>query len=93
MVKLSDLLVDKSLHRPAWHHSVASLIFFTSYGIEMLTIDGVTSVLPILDVQNERKNTHFSPNESWGKFWQSVQDGGIVIDYEGFVHIFNLFVC
>ena len=24
---------------------------------------------------------------------KSVQDGGIVIDCEGFVHIFNLFLC
>ena len=50
-------------------------------------------VLQLLDVENLRKNTRFSLNKSCGKFRQSVQDGGIVIDYEGFVHIFNLFVC
>ena len=33
----------------------------------------------------------FSLNKSCGKFWQSDQDGRIVIDYEGFVRIFNLF--
>ena len=62
MVKLSDLLVDKSLHvqgtdrrdvirSPVW-------IFMTSsftYGIIKLTIDGVTSFLQLLDVQNVRK--------------------------------------
>ena len=62
MVKLSDLLVDKSLHgqgtdrrdvirSPVW-------IFMTSYityGIVTLTIDGVTSFLQLLDVQNVRK--------------------------------------
>ena len=82
MVKLSDLLVDKSLHGPAWVHSVAILIIITAYityGIETLTIDGVTSFIPILGVKNERENTRFSQNKSCGKFWQSVQDGGIVI--------------
>ena len=33
----------------------------------------------------------FSLNKSCGKFRQSDQDGGIVIDYEGFVRIFNIF--
>ena len=47
--------------------------------------------LQLLDVQTVRKNMRFSLNKSCGKFWQSVQDGGIVIDYEGFVHISNLF--
>ena len=56
----------------------------------MLTIDGVTSFLQLFDVQNVRTNTSFSLNKSCGKFWQYVQDGEIVIDYEGFVHIFNL---
>ena len=60
------------------------------YGIVTLTIDGVTSFLQLLDVQNVHKYTRFSLNKSCGK---SLQDGGIVIDYEGFVHIFNLFVC
>ena len=64
-----------------------------TYGIVTLTIGGVTLYLHLLDAQNVRKNTRFSLNKSCGKFRQSVQDGGIVIDYEGFVHIFNLFVC
>ena len=52
-------------------------------------------ILQQLDVQNVLKNTLFSPNKSYWKFYQyqSVQDGGIVIDSEDFVHIFNLFVC
>ena len=58
-----------------------------------IIIDGVTSFSQLLDVQNVRRNTRFSLNKSCGKFCQSVQDGGSVIDYEGFVHIFNLFVC
>ena len=61
--------------------------------IVTLTIDGVMSFLRLLGVLNVRKNTRFSLNKSCRKFWQSVQDGGIVIDYEGFVHILNLFVC
>ena len=65
----------------------------TSYCIETLTIDGVTSILQLLDIQNVRQNTRYSLGKSCGKFLQSVQDGGIFIDYEGFVHIFNLFVC
>ena len=64
-----------------------------SYDIVTLTIDGVMSFLQLLDVQNIRKNTRFSLNKNCGKFCQSVQDGGLVIDYERFVHIFNLFVC
>ena len=75
---------------------VASLSFITSYityGIVTMTIDGVTSFLQLLHVQNVRKNTRFSLNKSCGKFCQSVQDGGIVIDNEGFGHIFNPFVC
>ena len=63
-----------------------------TYCIVMLT-DGVTSFLQLLDAQNLCKKMRFSLNKSCGKFWQSVEDGGIVIDYEGFVHIFNLFVC
>ena len=62
------------------------------YGIVMLTVDGVMSFLQLLDVQNVRKNISFSLNKSRRKFYKPVQDGGIVIDYEGFVHIFNLFV-
>ena len=48
MVKFSDLLVAKSLHGLARHHSVASLIFMMScitYSLAMLTIDGVMSFL------------------------------------------------
>ena len=63
-----------------------------TYGIVTLKIDGVTSFLQLLDVQNVRKNTRFSLNKSCGKFLQSVQDGGIVINYEGFVHIL-IFLC
>ena len=48
-------------------------------------------VLQLLDAQNVRKNTRYSLNNSCGKFWQSVQDGAIVIDYKGFVHIFLSF--
>ena len=33
-----------------------------------LTIDGVTSFLQLLDVQNVRKNMRFSPNKSYRKF-------------------------
>ena len=58
-----------------------------TYGIVTLKIDGVTSFLQLLDVQNVRKSTRFSLNKSCGKFLQSIQDGGIVINYEGFVHI------
>ena len=66
---------------------------FITNGIVTLTIDGVTSILQLLDVQIVRKNMRFSLNKGCGKFLQSVQDDGIAIDYEGFVHIFNLFVC
>ena len=49
--------------------------------------------LQLMDVQSVRKNTRFSPNKSYRKFYHSVQDGRIVIDPERFVHDFNLFVC
>ena len=64
-----------------------------TYGIVTLTIDSISSFSQLLDIQYVRKNTCFSLNKSCGKFCQSVQDGGMVIEYEGFVHIFNLFVC
>ena len=71
MVKLSDLLVDKSLHGQGTDQHdviwVASLIFMTpstTYGIETLTIDGVASFLQLLDVQNVRKYMRFSLNNS-----------------------------
>ena len=86
MVKLSDLLVDKSLHGLGMDQCDV-ILFITS----SITLDGVTSFSQLLDVQNVRENTRFSLNKSCGKFWQSFQDSGIVIDYEGFVHIFNLF--
>ena len=62
-------------------------------GIVALTIDGVTSFLQLLDVQNAHKNTCFSLKKTCGKFLQFVQDGGILKDYEGLVHVFNFFVC
>ena len=37
-------------------------------GIVTLTIDGVTSFLQLLDVQNIRKNMRFSLNKNCGKF-------------------------
>ena len=58
-----------------------------------LIVDGVTSFLQLMDVQNVCKHTHFSPNKSYRKFDCFVQDGGIVIYSEGFVHIFNFSVC
>ena len=64
-----------------------------TYGIVTLTIDGVASFLQLLDIQNVCKNMCFSLNKSCGKFLQSVQDDRIVIYYEKFVHIFNLFMC
>ena len=74
MVKLSDLLVDKSLPGLGTDRRdvvIASLNFMASslsYGIVTLTIDGVTSFLHLLDVQNVRKNTRFSLNKSCLKF-------------------------
>ena len=48
--------------------------------------------LQLLDVQDVRKIMHFSPNKRYGKLLRSVQDGGIVIDSEGFIYIFNFCV-
>ena len=97
MVKFSDLLVDKSLHRQGtdWGDVIRQQIWFSSHisHIVTLTIDGVTSILQLLDVQNILKILRFSLDKSCGKFWQSVQDGEIVIDCEVFAHVFNLFVC
>ena len=64
-----------------------------TYSLIILTIGGVTLFSQLMDVQNVHKNMRFSPNKRGGKFLCSVQDGGIVIDSEGLVHIFNLFVC
>ena len=63
------------------------------YHIRYCNVDSrrIMLFLQLLEVQNVRKNMSFSLNKSHGKFYKSVQDGGIVIDYEGFVHIFNLF--
>ena len=71
MVKLSDLLLDKSLHGQCTgrRHSVGSLNFMTSlnmYGIVTLTIDGVTSFSQLLEVKIVRKNMRFSLNKSCG---------------------------
>ena len=47
------------------------LIFMTlsiTYGIVTLTIDGITSFLQLLDVQNVSKNKRFSLNKGCGKF-------------------------
>ena len=76
MVKLSDLLVDKSLNGLGTDQrhvirSVTSLIFmasFITYDIVTLTIDGITSFLQVLDVKNVRSNTLFSLNNSCGIF-------------------------
>ena len=75
MVKLSDLLVDKSLHGQGTDRrdviQLPVLLFMTSsitYGIVTLTIDGVTSFLQLLAVQNVHKNMHFSLKKSCGKF-------------------------
>ena len=64
---------------------------FNTYGIVTLTIDGVMSFSQLLDIKNVGKNMCFSLNKSCGKFRQSIQDGRIVIDFEGFVRIFNIF--
>ena len=61
-----------------------------TYGMVTLTIDGVTSFSQLLDIQHVCKNTHFSLNKSCGKFYESVQDGRIVKDYEG-LFIFLIF--
>ena len=61
------------------------------YSLTILTIDVVTSFLQLMDVQNIRKNMCFSPNKSYKKY-HTVQDGKIVIDSEGFVHVLNRFV-
>ena len=62
MDKFSDLLVDKSLHglRDAIWPSI-------TYSLVELAIDGVTSFLQLMVVQNVRKNTRFSLNKSCGK--------------------------
>ena len=58
-----------------------------AYSLVTLTIDDITSFLQLMDIQNISK-TKVTGNSKY-----SVQDGGIVIDPEGFVHILNLFVC
>ena len=49
--------------------------------------------LQLMDIQSLHKNKRFIPNKSYKKFEQSVQNGGIVIDSDGFFPISNLFVC
>ena len=61
-----------------------------AYSIATLTIDGIRSFLQLLDVQNVHKKTSFSLNNIW--VGNSVQDGRFAIDYEGLIHIFNLFM-
>ena len=65
------------------------------YHIQHCNVDNrwCNIVFKLLDFPNVREIMGFSLNKSCGKFLQSVQDGRIVIDYEGFAHIFNLFVC
>ena len=43
-----------------------------------------TLILQLSDLQNICKNTCFSPNKSFGMS-KALEDGGIVIDSEGFV--------
>ena len=50
-----------------------------------ITIDGVTSFTLKYAFQSEQELREILTVSV-------VQDGGIVIDYEGFVHIINLFV-
>ena len=64
MDKLSDLLVDKSLHGLGTDRY--DVIYHKH--IVALTIDGVTSFLQLLDVQKIRKNMRFSLNKGCGKF-------------------------
>ena len=98
MVNLRDLLVDKSLRglstdrrnvirSPVDFHDVIYHKWHCSVDNRRRNV-----VLQLLDVPNVSKNTRFSLNKSCGNFGQSVQDGGIAIDHEGFVHIFNLCV-
>ena len=68
MVKFSDLLVAKSLHRLARYNLVASLIFMTScttYSLAMLTIDSVMSFLH-LSMFKTYINERFSSNRVTG---------------------------
>ena len=62
-----------------------------TYSLVTLTIVGVTSFSQLMNIQNVRNYTLYSINKSYGKVLQSVQDGGIAMDTEGFVNIFNLF--
>ena len=63
-----------------------------TYSLVTLTINGVTSFLQLMDVENVRFNTHFSPNKSYMKFKHSVKDGGNVINSEVFIHMLIFFV-
>ena len=93
MVKLSDLLVDNSLHGQGTDRRgvIRSpvLIFMTSsitYRIVMLTIDGVTSLLQLIDVQNVHKSTHFSLNKRCGN------SGSLLKMAESFIFLIFLYV-
>ena len=53
------------------------LMFMASsitYSLVKLTIDGTTSFLQLMEVQNVRKNTRFSPNKNYGKFLHYVHN-------------------
>ena len=66
------------------------MTLFITYSLVPLALDGVTSFLQLLVVQNVRKNMHFGPTKVAGNP-STVQDGRIVINSEGFIHIFDLF--
>ena len=63
-----------------------------TYGNVTLTIEGVTSFLQLLDVQNVRRNKCFSLNKSCEKFWQSVQMVESLYTKED-LFIFLIFLC
>ena len=60
----------------------------------MLTVDGKTSFLQLMDVQNVHKmiklNVSVQTRVTGNALFKMV---GIILNTEGFVHTFNLFVC
>ena len=60
-----------------------------TYGIFTLTIDGVTSFLQLIDVQNVRKNTHFSLNKSSDSLLKMAESLSTMND----LFIFLIFLC
>ena len=60
-----------------------------TYGIFTLTIDGVTSFLQLIDVQNVRKNTHFSLNKSSDSMLKMAESLSTMND----LFIFLIFLC